>query len=61
MSVHAGRSMAGYSPSLARLRERTIDAERCENVCITGSIAAGPECRFGFATVTGAWRRPGSK
>jgi len=27
--LDCSRSMAGYKPSLARLRERTIDAERC--------------------------------
>ena len=32
-------SMAAKSPSLARLRESTIDAERCENVCTAaGSV-----------------------
>src|ERR1035441_10258367 len=37
-------SMAGKSPSLARLRESTIDAERCENVCTAaGSVKSSAD------------------
>jgi hypothetical protein len=39
LELDCSGSMAGKSPSLARLRESTIDAERCENVCTAaGSV-----------------------
>ena len=39
LELDCSGSMAGYRPSLARLRDSTIDAERCENVCTAaGSV-----------------------
>jgi hypothetical protein len=39
LELDSSGSTAGYSPSLARLRESTMDAERCENVCTAaGSV-----------------------
>ena len=39
LELDCSGSMAGKSPSLARLRESTMDAERCENVCTAaGSV-----------------------